>query len=177
MRLFEQSLVQFQLAINSLPKAPEHSLHIKAAQGLFPGYDVHGATLLWRLREFIKNMQLASVTRNVPRHIHLLSANVAIGSPQHSQIHYKGHDCSSGPSVPDSNWLPQPGPRETRLSVFTVSCGDCPAQHQDPSQCLQSLLTAVKILPKWLVTDTNTNRTSKCSELFIFDSRQYGTYK
>lgn len=78
--------------------------------------------------------------------------------------------------MPCSNWPPHPGLRGIRLSIFTASFGNCPAQHQHPYQSLQSL-TVVKILPKGLVINTNANRISKRPELLIFNSSQDVTYK
>lgn len=81
--------------------------------------------------------------------------DIALGSPQHSQINFKGHDCSSGLAVPHSNWPPHPGLREIRLSVFTVALGTLLPNTKIPISLCKASLQLWRSSQKRLVTDTN----------------------
>lgn len=81
--------------------------------------------------------------------------DIALGSPQHSQINFKGHDCSSGLAVPHSNWPPHPGLRGIRLSVFTVALGTLLPNTKIPISLCKASLQLWKSSQKRLVTDTN----------------------
>lgn len=139
------------MPISSPPKAPEHCLQVKAAQGLFLICNVHGATLLWRLREFVKTH--ASWLQCLGMFLGTFSCKHKCwlkGILSTHRLTTKNMFTALDLLCTASKWPPQPGLRGTRLSVFTASCEACSGQLQDPYQSFQCLLKVMKVFPKGL---------------------------